>query len=283
MQPPDLRRLVLALAVSATVVAGCAPAPAPAAPAQAAEALVTVVHGLRGELVDVYLDDKLLLEGFKPDRLTDPLAVPVGSHTVDLRPAGTPSTDAPKATATATLTPGPISVVAHFAPGGGWTMSIFSNQVAPLGAGTGRVVFRNAAAISPVSITLKGGSAVPPIDVGKEAAEDLPAASYAVAVGGGDGATLLPDDDISIDSGAALILYLVGQGTNVTWLSQRVSASSAAPVAVQAGNSGLLGTGLEAPSWPGLVLIAGGLAIAIGGVGREMGRRRHLGASTRVA
>lgn len=237
------RRAPLAVAVAAfAVVIGCAPtpAPAPAPAAQATEAQVTVVHGLRGELVDVYLDGKLLLDGFKPDRLTDPMAVPIGSHTIDLRPAGTPSADPPKATATATLEPGPVAVVAHFTPDGGWTMSMFANDVEPLAAGTGRVVFRNAAAVTPVAVTLEGAAALPPIDAGKEAAENVPAASYAVKVGASDGATLLPDDDIAVDAGAALVLYLVGQGDNVTWLSQRIAASAAAPAAVQAGNSGLL-------------------------------------------
>ena len=281
-RPPARRRTprasvaAFALALVGTAAA-CAPAPAPApAPSSgdsATEAQVTVVHGLRGQLVDVYLDGKLLLDAFKPDRLTDPMSVPIGSHTVDLRPAGTPATDAPKATATADLTPGPVSIVAHFAPGGGWTMSLFTNDVGTLGAGTGKVVFRNTAAVSPVAVSLSGASAVPPIDVGKEADETLPAASYAVKVGGADGATLLPDDDISVDAGKALILYLVGQGDNLTWLSQKVSGSAAAPAAVRAGNSGLLGAA-GANAWSGAALVVAGLVVAGSGVVTSRSRRR---------
>lgn len=276
-----LHRIVpalVALALFGLASCAAAPTPAPAAPAPAptaaTEAQVTVVHGLRGQLVDVYLDGKLLLDGFKPDRLTEPLTVPIGSHTVDLRPAGTPATDAPKATATADLKPGPVSIVAHFAPGGGWTMSLFTNEVGELGAGTGKVVFRNTAAVSPVAVSLTGGTAVPPLEVGKEADETLPAASYAVKVGGSDGATLLPDDDIAVDAGKALILYLVGEGTNLTWLSQELAGSAAAPAAVQAGNSGLLDGDATAAVWTGTALIAAGITIGASSAARS--RRRRL-------
>lgn len=270
--------LVAALAVAALA---CAPAPAAvvggaARSSQVGEARVTVVHGLRGELVDVYLDGKLLLDGFKPDRLTDPLTVPVGSHTIDLRPAGTPAADAPKATATADLQPGPVAVVAHFAPGGGWTMSVFGNEVGPLDAGTGKVVFRNTAAVSPVAVSLTGAPAgVPPIEVGKEADETLPAASYAVKVGGSDGATLLPDDDIAVAAGKALVLYLVGQGDNLTWLSQELTAGAAAPGSVQAGDSGLAVGDPDRRASVGLMLVGAGMVVAAGGMLRN---RRRLAA-----
>jgi len=264
------------------VVAGGActavPSPAPAAPAPApegaaGEAQVTVVHGLRGELVDVYVDGKLLLDGFQPDRLTSPLPLPAGPHTVDLRPAGTPATDPPKATATADVPAGPVSVVAHFAPDGGWTMSLFTNEVEPLAAGVGKVVFRNAAAVTPVAVTLSGGTPVPAIDVGKEADETLPAASYAVKVGAADGAVLLPDNDIDVGAGKALILYLVGKGDSLTWLSQEVAAGAAAPAAVQAGNSGLLGSDPAAVGrlYVGIAAVVAGFALA----GRGLARYRR--------
>ncbi|CAN5480665.1 hypothetical protein BH10ACT3_BH10ACT3_10090 [soil metagenome] len=262
----------VALAV-ALLGALCAPSAVGAQEAPTSQ--VTVVHGLRGQLVDVYLDGELLLEGFEPDRLTDPMTVHSGVHTVDLRPAGTPATDPPKATASPDVPPGPVSVVAHFAPDGSWTMSLFTNGSGDLGAGTGRVVFRNTASVSPVDVELAGASTpVPALATGAEADQDLPAASYGVQVASPDGQTLVPSNDIAVDAVVSLILYLVGQGTDVTWLSQRVDGSAAAPSGVAAGNSGLVAPdqGRSSPPLAGLLALA--VVVLAGGVVLTSSRRR---------
>ena len=73
-----------ALALGAVVVA------APTASAQdAGTAELVIVHGLRGFTADLYVDGKLLINTFRPERSTDPMAVPAGSHLVEIREAGT--------------------------------------------------------------------------------------------------------------------------------------------------------------------------------------------------
>lgn len=39
---------------------------------------VTLVHGFRGLLADVYLDGERILQGFAPERSTDPTELPSG-------------------------------------------------------------------------------------------------------------------------------------------------------------------------------------------------------------
>ena len=43
------------------------------ASAQTPTAVVTVVHGLRGVVADIYIDNTLVLPAFQPERVTDPV------------------------------------------------------------------------------------------------------------------------------------------------------------------------------------------------------------------
>ena len=51
-------------------------------PAQAADqATVSILHGVPGATVDVYVDGKVLLKNFKPGTLTDPQMLPPAAMT----------------------------------------------------------------------------------------------------------------------------------------------------------------------------------------------------------
>ena len=90
-----------ALALGATVVA------TPAASAQdAGTANLVIVHGLRGFTADLYVDGKLLINTFRPERSTDPMTVPAGPHLVEIREAGTGASTTPAVTATIDLAAG---------------------------------------------------------------------------------------------------------------------------------------------------------------------------------
>ena len=98
-----------ALALAAVVVA------APTASAQdVGTADLVIVHGLRGFTVDLYVDGKLLINTFRLERSTDPMAVPAGSHLVEIREAGTGVDTTPAVTATIDLAAGNrYDAVAH--------------------------------------------------------------------------------------------------------------------------------------------------------------------------
>ncbi|HEY8094285.1 MAG TPA: DUF4397 domain-containing protein, partial [Acidimicrobiales bacterium] len=83
------------LLAAGSVVAAAVPASAQ----DATTANVVIVHALRGFTADLYVDGKLLINTFRPERSTDPMAVPAGSHLVEIRAAGTGADTAPAVTA----------------------------------------------------------------------------------------------------------------------------------------------------------------------------------------
>ena len=58
------------------------------APAQAADATVSILHGVPGATVDVYANGDAILEDFEPGTLTDPLTLPEGSYDLKVTAAG---------------------------------------------------------------------------------------------------------------------------------------------------------------------------------------------------
>jgi hypothetical protein len=236
--------------------------------------LVTVVHGLRGQLVDVYLDSKLLLPAFQPDRITDPTQIASGPHQVDLRPAGAAADSAPKASQSVVVPAGQsLSIVAHFDAAGGWAMTVFTNDVSRLPAGQGRLVFRNTSAIAPVSVQLDGAP-VTSLAAAQQFSQVVPAKSYqALAQSGADSSTLVPSNSVTVADGSDTVLYLVGQGQDVTWLTQSIGGLDTAPAAIPTGNSGL-----ASPSDSfGLYVAVLGAALGAVALGlASLNRRRHL-------
>src|SRR6476620_2983424 len=84
------------------------------ASAQTATGSVTVVHGLRGVVADVYIDGTLALPAFQPERVTDPIQVPAGPRRVEIRVAGAAPTDPPAVTGDVVVTADARqSIVAH--------------------------------------------------------------------------------------------------------------------------------------------------------------------------
>src|SRR5258705_10101875 len=95
-----LRRLVAA----AMAVALALPVATLVMPVQAHAAgetgTVTLVHGVRGLVADIYLDGAVALQVFQPERTAGPLTVPAGAHAVEVRTAGSPAPSAPLLSAT---------------------------------------------------------------------------------------------------------------------------------------------------------------------------------------
>ena len=68
---------------------------------------VTVVHGVPGLTVDVYVNGGLTLPDFAPGTITDPLSLPEGTYDIEIYPAGAdPSASAPAIAGSAFLPAG---------------------------------------------------------------------------------------------------------------------------------------------------------------------------------
>jgi hypothetical protein len=256
---PRWKRLLIvpvaAVGVLFTVALG------PGAGAQeATEGRVTIVHGLRGLPVDIYVNGELFLPAFEPDRLTDAVPLPPGDYRVDLREAGSPSNSTPKFSGVVPVAAGDdLAVVAHFGANGEWTATVFDNHLSPLGAGEARLVFRHTARSPAVDVLVDDVVAVAALAPPNENAVEVPPASVAIGARLADGTPAVTAQDVAAREGEATALYLVGDaGTgNLTWLMQTVAGLQTAPSGVPAGNSGLAATGSSSSlPWIAIVLPA---------------------------
>ena len=95
--------------LAAAVGAGALVALGAVAPASAAEApaQLSVLHGVPDLTVDVYVNDELKLDDFKPGDLAGPLELPAGTYTVAIT-----ASDADDASAPA-IGPSGVAVIEH--------------------------------------------------------------------------------------------------------------------------------------------------------------------------
>ena len=144
--------------------------------AQQATGTVTVIHGIPGLTVDVYVNGTLTLEDFAPDTVTAPLELPAGTYQIAIRPANAAADSAPVLAGSATLPAGAnASIVAHLDASGQPKLTVFVNDTSPLAAGNARLVVRHTAAAPAVDVLANGKPAFTNLTNPNEAKADLPA------------------------------------------------------------------------------------------------------------
>src|SRR3954466_9120278 len=114
------RWLSLGVAAAAALVAAGAATTTSAGAATAGTAQVSVVHGIPGTPVNVFVDGKSALPDFKPGSAAGPLALPAGKHVVTVfAAANKKGTGTPVIKARASLAAGQnYSLVAHLTADG---------------------------------------------------------------------------------------------------------------------------------------------------------------------
>ena len=106
-------------------------------------ATVTVVHGIPGVTVDVYVNGTDVLPGFTFGTVSPALSVPPGTYAIAVNAAGTSNT---LLHATETLTAGEnATIVANLDTGGNPTLTVFANPTTPAPAGDAWVLVRHTA------------------------------------------------------------------------------------------------------------------------------------------
>ncbi len=261
---------VLVAAGVVVVAAGGLGAPAAAATGDsaAADGHVTVVHGVRGLLADVSVDGKSVLSSFSPERVTDPLALPAGRHTVQVRRHGD-TTGAPIVTGTLTVPAGAhLTVAVGLTRGGGPVMTAYRDD--DLGnlvsSDTGSaVVVRDVADAPKLKVTVDRAALAPVISP-RQADTTVSAGTHAVAVhDASTGTTLFPPTQVPTQAGTVTALYLIGStgDHSLDWLAQTIRVTRTgverSPVRVETGNSGL------AAAPPARAAIASGGSIGLAG------------------
>jgi hypothetical protein len=261
-------RAVLGAVLAAGVTGGLSLATA--APAAAAEnGTVYVVHGVPGLTVDVYVNGKAALTGFKPGQVAGPLSLAPGSYDVAVRKAGEAATAAPAIDKKVTLPAGAnVSLVAHLSASGTPTLTAFANPVGELANGKARLVVRHTAAAPAVDI-LAGGK---PVFTGltnpnQQTAGVAPGTvSAAVALADSTKPVIGPAD-LTLKAGQVTVVYAVGSAKDSTLrlVTQSLAAAQAQmPQGVNAGSGGLAADGSGNVPVAG-ALILGGLMLITGG------------------
>ena len=175
----------------------------------------TVVHGIPGLTVDVYVDGALTLDDFAPGTVAGPLTLPSGSHSVAITAADAPDDSSPVLAADVVLVAGAdMSIVAHLTEAGDPTVSVFTNDTSVLAAGEGRVTVRHLAAAPAVDVLVGGNVAFAGLSNGHSAAADLAAGTLPVSLNAaGTSTQAFPASgtvDVALPAGVNLVVYAIG-------------------------------------------------------------------------
>jgi hypothetical protein len=249
----------------------------PIGPADAAEnASVTVVHGIPNTPVNVFVNDKLTLQNFKPGTVAGPLSLPAGSYAVKIFAASnTAGTGTPVIQATAQVPAGAnVSLVAHLTAAGKPTITPFVNDVTRLAPGQARLIVRHTAAAPAVDVRAGGTPVIKGLTNPQQKVLNLPAGTVnADVVLAGTSTVALGPADVDLTEGTATIVYATGSAADKTLalVVQKISGLHSSPGGVPAGTGGLADDG-GMPGWLP-VTIGLGVLVAAGGAVR-MARTR---------
>ncbi len=236
---------------------------------------VTVIHGVPGLTVDVYVNGELTLEGFEPQTVTDPLDLPAGDYEIEIREAGADPSSDPAIAGSAALAGGmDASIVAHLDEGGTPRLSVFVNDTSRISAGESRVIVRHTAAAPSVDVLADGNALLTNLANPDEGQADVPAATYSVAVAAtGTTDPVLGPIDLTAEEGVAQIVYAWGslEDGSLDVAVQTIPGLHAAP-GVATGNSGLAEQGSVSLLLVGLLLTA---TVGLVGSGVALARRRR--------
>lgn len=238
----------------------------------AADASVTIVHGIPNTPVDVYANGKKILNDFTFKSVAGPLKLPGGSYALAVRKAGSASTSKPILSATETVPSGAnVSVVADLTASGSPNLVAFVNNTAAVGSGSGRIVVRHTAAAPAVDVFANGKKVISGLTNGQEQALTVPAGTVAAKVTlAGKTSPVIGPVNVSVNAGMGTVVYAVGSATGGTLTAVTSTFPlGGMPSGVQAGSGGQAGTVAVLPYV--LVGLAGAALVVAGG--RRLTRR----------
>ncbi|WP_410626932.1 DUF4397 domain-containing protein [Amycolatopsis sp. cmx-8-4] len=258
----------LALLASAGIAATL-PVALPGVAAAADESMVSVVHGIPGQPVDVYVNGKKTLDNFQPAAVAGPLSLAAGTYDVALTKPGEPATNAILENKSLAVPGGKdLSLVAHLDTGGKPALTAFANDTSMIAAGKARLVVRHTAAAPAVDIRAGGKPVFPGLTNPKEAMADLPAGTVSADVTlAGTSTVVLGPKDLDLAAGTSTIVYAIGSADAKTLAlaAQTIKELGGAPSSMPTGTGGLAaddaGTWWTALSVSGVVLVLLGVLL----------------------
>ena len=125
----------------------------PAAASATDKGKLTVVHAVPGLTVDVYADDDLLLEDFKPGTITHPVRLDPAAYEIEVTPAN--STNEVLSATVQVKSGTDAAAVAYLSEDGDPTLGLFNNNQRPIRQSKARVTVRHTAAAPEVDVRFK--------------------------------------------------------------------------------------------------------------------------------
>ncbi|HEY7399484.1 MAG TPA: DUF4397 domain-containing protein [Actinomycetota bacterium] len=250
-------------------------APAWEAGAKPLPAVVTVLHALPNFTADVYVNGELTLSGFKPETATDPLELPAGKYTIEIRDVGASADSKPALEGSVELRAGEnVSIIAGLTKVGDPALNVFANDVSRVPAGSTRLVVRNVADAPPFGVRLDGKLVFKNVPNSSEATKQVDAGTYAFRTTPASGSKIGPEE-LVLEEGTAGIVYTVGSAKDGTLdlMFQTIAGLQNSPGSVLTGDGGLAASS-GFPAWA-----AGVMAVALIGLvgsGAAIVRRRAV-------
>jgi hypothetical protein len=256
-------KLAALLGATAVVWAGLA------APAYAADGVkLSVLHGVPGLTVDVYVNGERTINDFKPGTLAGPLDLDAGSYEVAITAADADD-DSDPAIGPVDLdleAGGNYTAVAHLNEDGEPTATLFTNDTSKTDAGQGRLTVRHTAAAPAVDILAGGDAVISDLSNPDEKVLNLDAGTVEASVAAaGTTDPVIGPADVTVAEGKNTIVYAWGslEDDNLKLAVQTISGLHSPPHGVNAGEAGLAAD----PSWTTYLLAAlllGGGAVVVG-------------------
>jgi len=177
-------------------------------------AKLSVLHGVPGLTVDVWVDGKLTLDDFAPGTLAGPLELDAGDYEIAITAADATSADNPVI--------GPVNVeldeggnytaVAHLDADGAPTATLFTNDTkAPRNDNKGKLTVRHVAAAPAVDVLAGGSAVIEGLSNPDEATLKLKAGTISASVAAaGTTDPVIGPADITVEGGKNTIVYAWG-------------------------------------------------------------------------
>ncbi|WP_234661432.1 DUF4397 domain-containing protein [Agromyces marinus] len=235
--------------IAAGIGAGALVALSGLAPANAAEdaAMLSVLHGVPGLTVDVYVNDELTLDDFEPGDLAGPLELAAGTYSVAI--TASDAADASEPVIGPVDLPleagGNYTAVANLDADGNPTANLFTNDVSEIAAGEGRLTVRHVAAAPAVDVLAGGEAVITGLANPDEQSLDLPAGTVEASVAAaGTTDPVLGPAPVDVAEGTLTIAYAWGslEDDTLALAVQTVTGMHSSPDGVPAGAAGLVAT-----------------------------------------
>ncbi len=191
--------------------------------------VITLIHAVPGLVADVSVDGKVAITGFTASRVTDPVTLSAGSHTVSIKADNGPDAGKVVLTATLNIIAGTTSTaVVGLTPSGAPKAYVFPEMPISVPNGQAAVVVRHVADTGTIKLNVDGATLPGTLANGATETTDTAPGTHHVVVESPAGATILSAQSAPLEADRVTTLYLTGSqpAKTLAWVATTRLASS---------------------------------------------------------